>query len=139
MCKEEFVWETSLFWLHALLSMLFFVAFFVYSLPLPKWRTCWMAPIKIHNISMMVFCVMILWVNSRKYVNFLQFSTSCLASLRTWYYFRLFFSFNCSGYDLALIKKCRTLNFYSFSQKFLLETKIDKIKTVGNCGSSIYC
>ena len=34
------------FWLHALLSMSFFVAVFVYSLPLPKWRAysmavCW--------------------------------------------------------------------------------------------------
>ena len=47
---EEFVWEISLFWLHALLSMSFFVAFLVYSLP--KWRTCWIAPIKIHNIAM---------------------------------------------------------------------------------------
>ena len=28
--KEEFVWETSLFWLYTLLSMSFFVAFFVY-------------------------------------------------------------------------------------------------------------
>ena len=31
----EFVWWTLLFWLHALLSMSFFVAFFVYSLPFP--------------------------------------------------------------------------------------------------------
>ena len=29
-----------------------FPAFFVYSLPFPKWRTCWMAPIEIHNIAM---------------------------------------------------------------------------------------
>ena len=32
-----------LFWLHALLSMSSFVAVFVYSLPLPKWRTYSMA------------------------------------------------------------------------------------------------
>ena len=32
--------RTSLFWLHVLLSMSLFVAFFVYSLSLPKWRTC---------------------------------------------------------------------------------------------------
>ena len=32
--------RTLLFWLHVLLSMSLFVAFFVYSLPLPKWRTC---------------------------------------------------------------------------------------------------
>ena len=30
-CIEEFVWETSLFWLQALLSMSFFVTFFFYS------------------------------------------------------------------------------------------------------------
>ena len=30
----------------------FFVAFFVYSLPLSEWRTCWMVPIKRHNIAM---------------------------------------------------------------------------------------
>ena len=47
-CIEEFVWGTSLFSLHALLSMSLFIAFFVYSLPLSKWRTCW---IKIHNIA----------------------------------------------------------------------------------------
>ena len=49
---EAFVWGLSLLWLNALLSMSFFVAFFVDSLPLLKWCTCWMAPIKIHNIAM---------------------------------------------------------------------------------------
>ena len=44
--RIEFVWATNLFWLYALLSMSFFVAVFVYSLPLPKWRAysmavCW--------------------------------------------------------------------------------------------------
>ena len=29
-----------------------FAAFFVYSLPFPKWRTCWMAPIETHDIAM---------------------------------------------------------------------------------------
>ena len=29
-------------------------------------------------------------------------------------YFRLCFNFGCSGYDLTLIKKSHTLNFYSF-------------------------
>ena len=38
----------------------------------------------------------------------------------TWDCFRLCFSFSCSGYDLTLIKKSRTLNCYSFLQKFLL-------------------
>ena len=49
--KEEFVWGTSLFWLLAFFSMSFFVAFLVYSLLFPKWRICWVAPIKIHNIA----------------------------------------------------------------------------------------
>ena len=49
---KEFVWGTSLFWLHTLLSTahppfyVIFIAFFVYFLPLPKWRTCWMTPYK---------------------------------------------------------------------------------------------
>ena len=30
---EQFVWEASLFWLHTLFLVSFFVAFFVYSLP----------------------------------------------------------------------------------------------------------
>ena len=59
-----------------------------------------------------VFCVMILWVNGRKYENLMRLSNSCLASLRTWYYFRLCFSFSYSGYDLTLIKKSHTSNFY---------------------------
>ena len=86
---EEFVWGTLVFRLRALLSMSFFVAFFVYSLPLSKWRTCWMALIKVHNISMVGDA----------------------------------FSFSFSGYDITLIKKSQTLNFYLLSQKFLLKTK----------------
>ena len=45
--------RTSFFWLHDLLSISFVVAFFVYSLPFHIWctvPTCWMAPMKIHNI-----------------------------------------------------------------------------------------
>ena len=49
---EKSVWRTSRFRLHALLSVSFFVTFFVYCLSLPKWRTCWMDPTKIHNIAM---------------------------------------------------------------------------------------
>ena len=33
----------------------FFVAYFVYSLPLPKWDTCWITSIKILNIAMSVW------------------------------------------------------------------------------------
>ena len=52
------------------------------------------------------------------------------ASLETWYYFRLCFSFSCSGYDLTLIKKSHTRNCYLFSQKFLLKTKTYKLLLV---------
>ena len=38
------------FWLHVLLYMSLFIAFFVFSLPLSKWHTCWMVPIKIHSV-----------------------------------------------------------------------------------------
>ena len=58
---EEFVWGTSLFWLHALLSMSFSVAFFVFSLPLPNCRTCRMAPVKVHNIAIVrILCDVIM-------------------------------------------------------------------------------
>ena len=46
-----------------------FAAFFVYSLSLPKWHTCGMAAIKIHILLWVAFCVIISWVNSRKYEN----------------------------------------------------------------------
>ena len=45
-------------------------------------------------------------------------------------YFRLCFSFSCSGYDLTLIKKSHTRNCYLFSQKFLLKTKTYKLLLV---------
>ena len=81
-----------------------------------------------------VFCVMISWVNGQKYENLLQFNTNWLASLSTWYYFRLCFSFSCSSYDLSLLKKSHTLNCYPFVQKFF----IGFYKLIlGNCGSSI--
>ena len=68
--------------------------------------------------------VMISWVNGRKYENLLQFYFSWLPALRTWYYFRLCFSFSCFVFDLTLIKKSHTLKCYSFLYKFLLKTKI---------------
>ena len=112
------------------------IAFFVYSHPLPKRRNCWMAPI--YKLLGVVFCVMISWVNNWKYENILQFNTSWLVFLRTWYYFRLYFSFSYAGYDLTLIKESHTLNCYSFLQKFLLKAKAYKL-VVGNCVSSNYC
>ena len=63
---------------------------------------------------------------------------SWLASPRTRYYFRLCFSFNCSGYDLTLIQRNHIFNCYLFLQKFLLKTKSYKL-AVGNCDSSVYC
>ena len=59
---------------------------------------------------------MISWVNGQKQENLLQFNTSWLASLRIWYYFRLFSSFSCPCYDLILIKKSQinwSLTYYS--------------------------
>ena len=134
----EFLQRTSLFWLHALLSMSFFIAFFVYSLLFPsyvlaEWPLC-----RYIIFRWLVFCVMITWVNGRKYDNLLQFNTSWLASLRPWYYLRLGFSSSCSGYDHRLIKKSHTINYYLFLRKFLPKTKTYKF-IVGNRGSSIYC
>ena len=86
---------------------------------LPKWRICRMALIKLHNIAIVGFvCDDIMNEQSKM---LMQFHTSWLASLRTRYYFRLCFSFICSGYDFTLIKKSQTLNCYSFLQKFLLK------------------
>ena len=52
-----------------------------------------------------------------------------LASLRTWYYFRLCLSFSCSSYDLILIKKSHASNFYSFT-KVLIKSKNSLLVTV---------
>ena len=71
--------------------------------------------------------VIISWVNGRKYENLLQFYFSWLSALRTWYYFRLCFSFSCFVFDLTLIKKSHTLNCYLFYKL-----------VVGNCDSTIY-
>ena len=43
--------------------------------------------------------------NWSKIKNIWQFHTDWFASLRTWYYFRIYFSFSYSGYDLTVIKK----------------------------------
>ena len=87
-------------------------------------------PLKRYTILLwVVFCVMISWVNGRKYENLLQFNTNWLASLRTWYYFRL-------CYDLSLMKKSHTLNCYPFVQKFFI--RFYKL-VLRNCGSSTYC
>ena len=89
---EVFAWGIALFWLYAALYALsLFAAFFVYSLSLPKWHTCGMAAIKIHILLWEAFCVIILWVNSRKYENLLFNTIGFFYKQR----------FSCSGYDLA--------------------------------------
>ena len=120
---EEFVWGTSLFYYtpsflcHFLLLSLSTLSPFPSDVT-PEW------PLQRYIILLwVVFCVMISWVSGWKYENILKFNTSWLTSLRIWYYFRLCFSFSCSGYDLTIIKKSHTLNWYSFLQKFLLKTK----------------
>ena len=103
----------------------FYVIFccLLYLLPFPsnvliEW------PQKTYILLWLVFCVM------SKNETILQFNTSWLASLRTWYYFRHFFGFSCSGYDLILIVKSHIC--------FLSKTKTYKL-VVGDCGISIYC
>ena len=70
------------------------------------------------NVSYGWYSVWWSWLNSQKRENLLQFNTSWLASLRTWYYFRLCFIFSFSGYDLTLIKRSHTSNCCSCLQKF---------------------
>ena len=129
------MWWTSLFWLHSFFSMSFFAAFFVYSLPLLKWRTCWMTAINIHNIiigTILFDDIMSEWSKNMKISRNLILAGWHFQ--KTWYYFRLCFSFSCSSSDLILIKKSHTLNSYLFLQKFLLKIKTYKL-VVGNCGS----
>ena len=47
--------------------------------------------------------MMISWVNGRKYKNLWHVYFSWLPALRTWYCFRLCFSFSCFVFDLTLI------------------------------------
>ena len=91
-----------------------FVAFFVYSLLLPKWRTCETAPMKIYRNAMGGgLCDDIMSERSEVWKS-PTINNSWLVSLKTWYYFRLCFSFSCSGYDFTLTNKSHTLNCYSF-------------------------
>ena len=136
--KEEFVWETSLFWLHALLFMCVLCHFSRLLLPLPKWRTCLMTSKMIYIIVMGGILCDIMSKLSKIWKSLLQFNNSLLPSLRTWYYFRLCFSFSCSGYGVTLIKKSHTLNCPSLLRKILLKTKNWKL-VVGHCDNWIYC
>ena len=65
--------------------------------------------IKRYSVLLWVlFCVMVSWVKGQKHENVFQFNTSWLASLKMQYYFRLSFSFSCSGYDVTFIKSSHT-------------------------------
>ena len=118
------------------LSVSFFASFLFYSLPFPsdvlsEWLNTW------YQYGWYSVWWYYEWTVENEKISSL-FNTSWLASLRTRYYFRLCFSFSCSGYDLTFITKSRTLNYYSFLQMLLLKTKSYKL-VLGNCGSSIYC
>ena len=70
---KKIMWRLSLFWLHALLPMSFFVVFFVYSLY--PFQVTWMALLKIHNNIAMgaILCGDIM--SKRSYEKLLQFNT----------------------------------------------------------------
>ena len=120
---DEFVWGTSFFRLHSPLSVSFVVTFFIFCLFLLEWRISWMGHIKMCNIAMGgILCDDIMRERS-KYENLLKLDTSWLASLITWYYFRLSFSFICSDYDLILIQKSHPLKLLSVFTKSLTKNK----------------
>ena len=110
----------SLFWLYTLLSVPF---------------CCFLRLLSPHSqvTYFRVFYVMMSWRNSRKYENLLQNSTSWLTSLRMWSYFRLCFSFSCSGYDFTVLGSVVLAMTYKN-----LQTKTYKL-VVGYCDNSIYC
>ena len=112
---EEFVWRTSPVWIHTLPSLSFLLLSL--STLLPKWRTWWTVPTKIHIAMRGILC------DIKNIRIFLRFNTSWLASRRTWYYV----SFSCSGCDLTLMIQRDTFNCYSFSLKFLPKTKTCKL------------
>ena len=76
-------------------------------------------------------------MSCRKYENLPQFNADWLASLKTWYYFRLCFSSNFSGFDVTVIKPKSLILFTSkncFQNKcflILLTKKILVQKMVG--------
>ena len=109
------------------LNVLFFLlaVIFIYSLPLPKWRTCEIAPIKIYFLLWVVFCVMISRVNDRIYESLLQFNTT-----------RFFISnafFNLASVLLIFFMTCSFMLyicdlFFIFSLIFILINHITSLK-----------
>ena len=85
------------FWLHAILS----ISFLLLSPSTPLLFLSdvlaeWPLNRRIVRSGILWFCVMISWANGWICKNLLQFNTSWLV-LRTWYYYRLCFSFSYSG------------------------------------------
>ena len=75
-----------------------FVAFFVFSLPIPKWHTCSMRawPIALSlslflslSLSLSLYIYIYIYINGWKYENLLQFNTT-----RFFFYKQCFFQFN---------------------------------------------
>ena len=87
-------------------------------------------PVSIYVVLLwVVFCVMMSWVNGRKYENLLQFNTSWLVSVRMWFYFRLCFSFTCSGYD-SPTPFSTVLFQYTFDRLVLLSKQVTGNKDI---------
>ena len=51
------------------------------------------------------------YIQNMKKWKYSDFHTDWFPSLRMWYYFRLCFSFSCSGYKLTVIKKAKHFTF----------------------------
>ena len=116
-CIEEFVWGTSLFWLHVLLSMWFSVVFFVFSCPLPKWRVCWMGPI-------LRWLVMIQWVIGRRSPYFPLFSTALWDGKKKLLWCRNrdnSLKIRWSSHVWLLFKKCKSSHRRCSIKKFFLK------------------
>ena len=93
------------------------------SFHLLNWCTCWMTPIKIHNTAISGR-YSVWWYHewTVRNMKLLQFNTRSLASLRTWHYSRLCFSFSCSGYGFTLIKKRRIKLLFVFTKVLVKKT-----------------
>ena len=71
-----------------------FFCCFLHLLPPPSQVMYLLNDPYIDTLLGIVFCVMTSRVEGWKYENILQFNISCLVFLRTWYYFKLCFSFS---------------------------------------------
>ena len=112
---EGFVWGTSIFSTGKPPLYVIFVAFFVYS---PSQVTYLLNDPKKDTYYYSWYSV---WY--RKYVNLLEFNTSWLASLRTWYYFRLFLASVALAIWPYINYKEVHINCYLFFTKVLIKNK----------------